>query len=109
MQTLLDAKSLSALSDAGHALAAIDAVIREGDRAEPATTTVGSLADLRTVIATLAGEVQRLQADRERMGRQLSRIANLEFRGGAELLETRNWKRIVDEMQAIAEAGLQRR
>jgi hypothetical protein len=45
---------------------------------------------------------QRLDA----LGASLHRIANLQVRGAAELLERGDWKRIASELQAVAQEAL---
>lgn len=108
MLTLFDPQTRTALADAGHAIAALNGVIQNHDRAAPVPTNIGSLADMRAVIEALAVDLKRVQADRDRLRGRLSRIARLDLRGARALIEAGDWRRVADEMQAIAETALQK-
>jgi hypothetical protein len=106
MLTLYDPQTRTAIEDAGHALAALNEVIRGQEPDAPVPTNVSSLTDMRSVIEALVADLRRMQGDRDRLRGRLARIARLELRGARDLIETQNWKRVADEMQAIAETAL---
>ncbi len=69
-------------------------------------TNIATLAGLIQLIDGLAGHVQARRATADVRDMALSRIANLGIRGGTELVEQGNWRKIAGELQAIAESAL---
>ena len=61
---------------------------------------------LATMLTGLAEEARLREQQLSTLGASLRRIANLEVRGAAELLERGDWKRITAELQAIAQEAL---
>jgi hypothetical protein len=61
---------------------------------------------LATMLTGLVEEARRRDQRLDALGASLHRIANLQVRGAAELLERGDWKRIASELQAVAQEAL---
>jgi hypothetical protein len=72
----------------------------------PTHSTAGTFASIATILSGLStytinhGRIQQVAVH------ALHRIANLEVRGAAELIEQENWKKLCIELQAVAEDAL---
>lgn len=69
-------------------------------------TNAHTLRSVAGILTGLAAEMSRRPSTAERAHRALERIAALQIRGGAELLEHGDWKKIASELQAIAQDAL---
>lgn len=79
----------------------------QGQPLEAATqSNVATFATVASMIDALSQAATRTHRDAERWRRALHRIANLEIRDAAVLLERKEWTRIAIELQAIAQEGI---
>ena len=69
-------------------------------------TNAHTLRSVAGILTGLATEMGRIAPPAEKMARALDRIASLQVRGAAELLEHSDWKKIASELQAIAQDAL---
>ncbi len=81
----------------------------EGKPPETVTeTNAQTFANLAGIMESLVGVERKDQVAREKMTSALDRIANLKVRSATELLEQKNWERLLAEVQAIAQDALTR-
>ena len=71
-------------------------------------TNAKTFANLAGIMENLVTVTRQDQADRTRMLGALERIANLKVRSATELLEQKNWQKLLTEVQAIAQETLDR-
>ena len=94
------------LEAANRACAALRAATDGRDADRETVTTAGSLAGLLSVIDGLRSSFEAERARNRRLTRALERVARLDVRGRADKLEERAWKRLVDDLQSIADGAL---
>lgn len=105
MQT--EALSLDELVKKADAVAKGLHSVADGRPADALTqSNVGTFLTVATMIDALSKAATRPNPNAVRWERALHRIANLEVRGAARLLERQEWARIAIELQAIAQEGI---
>lgn len=70
---------------------------------ETNASTFAALAVLMEQLVTLA---KRDRAENKRMAEALDRVATLRVRSAAQLIEQRNWHKIMTEVQAVAQDAI---
>ena len=80
--------------------------VTSGKAAEDhAETNVRTLQQLTEILERMTGELTSRRAS-DRFQTALDRIAHLKVRSASELIEQGKWKKLADELQAIAQSAL---
>lgn len=69
----------------------------------PTETNASTFANLADLVGNLTALARRDRIEKEQMAHALSRIAGLQVRSAKELLEQKNWQKLLTEIQAIAQ------
>lgn len=106
MNTVENAKTSQALELAELAVARM----KEASSGKPpetiTETNAQTFANLAEIMDSLVGIARQRAEERSAMRKALERIAALDVRSVSELLEQGNWKKLVSELQSIAQDTL---
>lgn len=95
----------SLLTTAGTAINAMHSAVDGKAANDSAATTVGTLVALAELIDGLIAELKQSRASEQRLAGLLERIATVQVRSAAGLIEAGNWKKLCGELQEIASQG----
>lgn len=72
----------------------------------PTETNASTFANLADLVSNLTALARRERIEKEQMAHALSRVAGLQVRSAKELLEQKNWQKLLTEIQAIAQDAI---